>query len=380
MMRRLFLACIFLAMALSSAAQQGVSSNNYFPVAVWLQDPADAMAYKANGINMYIGLWKGLDEKQLTDLKNANMKFICRQNAFGISRIDEPLIYGWMHDDEPDNAQLNPLTKKYDPCVDPSVIIKGYEEIKSRDPSRPVYLNLSQGVAWKNWYGRGTCTGNNEMYKIANNGYLKGCDIASFDIYPVNNSDPETQNNLYFVANGIDSLRLWSEDTKPAWCWIETTAIHPTSQRKPRPEEVKAEVWMALIRGAKGIGYFCHSFREPQDAAALLNDSIMIRAVKEINFQINSLAGVLNSPDVRGIASVSTDNKEVPVDIMTKSDGVSDYIFAVAMRNGMARPTFTVAEGKKVEVLGENRSIIVKNGKFRDNFAGYGVHLYRIER
>src|SRR5690606_33700919 len=112
--------------------------------------------------------------------KMADMKFICRQNSFGLRHLDEPLIYGWMHDDEPDNAQLNRSTGKYDPCIDPSVIIRGYEEIKQNDPSRPVYLNLSQGVAWKNWQGRGTCMGNTDMYKISNNGYLKGCDIASF--------------------------------------------------------------------------------------------------------------------------------------------------------------------------------------------------------
>jgi len=31
-----------------------------------------------------------------------------------------------------------------------------------------------------------------------------------------------------------------------------------------------------------------------------------------------------------------------------------------------------------VEVLGENRSLKVSNGRFADTFDPYGVHLYRI--
>jgi hypothetical protein len=32
----------------------------------------------------------------------------------------------------------------------------------------------------------------------------------------------------------------------------------------------------------------------------------------------------------------------------------------------------------QVEVLGENRSISVKDGAFRDDFGPWGVHLYRV--
>src|SRR6185437_4185524 len=39
---------------------RGLSSDpNYFPIAVWLQDPSQAMRYKSAGINVYVGLWRG---------------------------------------------------------------------------------------------------------------------------------------------------------------------------------------------------------------------------------------------------------------------------------------------------------------------------------
>ncbi len=37
-----------------------------FPIAVWLQDPANAAKYKSAGINVYVGLWQGPTEEQIS--------------------------------------------------------------------------------------------------------------------------------------------------------------------------------------------------------------------------------------------------------------------------------------------------------------------------
>ena len=34
------------------------------------------------------------------------MHIICHQNSTGLAYINDPIIMGWMHSDEPDNAQL----------------------------------------------------------------------------------------------------------------------------------------------------------------------------------------------------------------------------------------------------------------------------------
>jgi hypothetical protein len=381
-MRRDFsiLCCLLIFVPCSMGQNPGtiVKDPDFFPIAVWVQSPSNAAAYKANGINMFIGMWGGLDQKKLNDLKEADVKVICEQDSFGLSHLNESAIYGWMHGDEPDNAQMNRKTRKYDPCVDPAIIIKSYGEIKKNDPSRPVYINLGQGVSYLNYIGRGECRGDIDKYKISSNGYLKGCDIASFNIYPVNNRDAESQNNLWYVPKGIDSLISWSNNSKPVWCWIECTKIAERNPRKPTTSEVKSEVWMALIHGAKGFGYFCHSFVPPEDEAALLHDTIMLKAVKAINNQVTSLAAMLNSPNTTGYATVSSSNTEVPVDFMTKNNGKENYIFAAGMRCGFTTATFNVTSGNRVEVLGEGRTINITNGKFSDEFSPYGVHLYKI--
>ena len=352
---------------------------SYFPIAVWLQDPAkNGTAYKSNGINTFVGLWNQLDQPQLNALKSSDLKVICAQNSFGLGLTNEPLVTGWMHGDEPDNAQWNATTQKYDPCIDPNIIISNYHTIKQNDPSRPVYLNLGQGVAYNNYVGRGTCRNNLDTYKVATNGYLVGCDIASFDIYPVNNTDGITNGKLEYVALGIQNLISWSGN-KQSWCWIESTRISDSSPRKPTPSEVKSEVWMGLIHGAKGFGYFCHSFvTGATDEAAMLHDPDMISAIKSINSQISSLAVVLNNPTTTGYATVTSDNASVPVDFMSKNYAGVNYIFAIAMRNGQTNATFTLTSGNSVEALGEGRSITVTNVKFTDTFLPYSIHLYKI--
>ena len=49
------------------------TASSYFPIAVWLQDPANATRFRQAGINLYVGLWKGPTEAQLAALKAAGM-------------------------------------------------------------------------------------------------------------------------------------------------------------------------------------------------------------------------------------------------------------------------------------------------------------------
>ncbi|MGE5429274.1 MAG: hypothetical protein ACM3O8_15380, partial [Methylococcaceae bacterium] len=234
-MRFLCLAFLLVNLIILPVGAQTKKVNSFFPIAVWLQNPNYAKQYQQDGgINMFVGLWNPLDEKQLTQIREAGIQLICEQNAYGLSHKSDPAIYGWMHGDEPDNAQWNETTKTYDPCISPSDIINYYKAIKQKDPDHPFYLNLGQGVSYTTWIGRGECTGKTNMYPQ----YLKGCDIASFDIYPVNSEDTIIKDKLWMGAKGIDSLKRWTDNRKPVYTWIETTLIGKESPRKPTPQEV----------------------------------------------------------------------------------------------------------------------------------------------
>ena len=348
----------------------------FFPIAVWLQNPAKAGQYKQAGINTYVALWRGPTEKQLAELKEAGMKVICHQNETGLRLAADSTIIGWMHGDEPDNAQSLGRGKGYGPPIPPAKIVAGYNKIRQADPTRPVLLNLGQGVAWDGWHGRGVRTNHPEDYPE----YLKGCDIASFDIYPAAHDKPQVAGNLWYVAGGVERLVKWTEGKKPVWNCIECTRIN-NPNRKATPHEVRCEVWMSIIHGSTGLIYFVHEWQPKFNESALLSDPEMLAAVTKINRQIAELAPVLNSPTIEEAASVSSDNNRVPVAIVAKKHEGATYIFAVAMRGEAATATFTVRHaegGKTVEVIGENRTIACRDGTFTDSFGPWDVHLYRI--
>jgi hypothetical protein len=347
----------------------------FFPIAVWLQNPAKARLYQEAGFNLYLGLWRGPTDEQLQQLREAGMRVICSQNRTGLAHRNDPTIVGWMHQDEPDNAQSLGEGKGWGPPVRPEKIVEGYQRMRATDPNRPVLLNLGQAVAWDNWYGRGVRSRHPEDYPE----YVQGCDIASFDIYPVTHDKPEVAGNLWYVARGVERLKGWAQD-KPVWNCIECSRIH-SKERKPTPHQVRCEVWMSIIHGSMGLIYFVHEWEPKFDESALLTDREMYAAVSQINHQIGELAAVLNSPTIPGAATVASSNADVPLATMVKRQGGDVYLFAVAMRAGQTRARGTVtglSGANAVEVLGENRTLESKDGVFRDDFQPWDVHLYRV--
>ncbi len=355
-----------------------LADPNFFPIAVWLQNPDNAAKYRAAGINLFVGLWRGPTDEQLATLKREGMRVICSQNQAGLRLKDDPTIVGWMHGDEPDNAQARRGGEGYGPPIPPEQIVEGYQRIKQNDPSRPVLLNLGQGVAWDKWYGRGVRTNHPEDYPE----YVKGCDIASFDIYPACHDHPDVAGKLWMVADGVRRLRQWAGPERRVWNCIECTHIS-NPNAKATPHQVKAEVWMSLVRGSTGIIYFVHQFEPRFIEAGLLADADMLAGVTAVNRQIHELAPVLNSPTLEGV-QVTTSPPDAPVEALLKQHDGSTYLFAVGMRDAATTAKFQLPDlanmprAGKVEVLGEARELNLTEGAFEDGFEPWGVHLYRI--
>jgi hypothetical protein len=376
--------------------------KGFFPIAVWLQSPQNAGRYQKIGINLYVGLYQGPTQAQMDTLRQFNMPVICHQNEWARQHLGEELMVAWMHGDEPDNAHrfatywqgdkdrikagwpeiyedLDLDTKPYrgyGPPVPPQWVINDYQDIKRVDPIRPVLVNLGQGVAWEGYIGRGERTGKLEDYPV----YIRGCDIVSFDIYPACHSKPAVAQKLWYVPQGVDRLRQWAGPSKPVWTCIETTQInHPTT--KATPEQIKCEVWMAIIHGAKGLIYFAHTWKPRFIEAGLLADAHTAQAVKNINAQVTALASVINGPSIAPETRVRTVPRGGQVDIMVKKAQGAIYVFAVDMQGKATRASIQIQDvgNARAEVLGEARTISIRGGRLTDDFDAWGVHLYRIK-
>jgi hypothetical protein len=268
-------------------------------------------------------------------------------------------------------------------------VVSSYQAMVNADSSRPVYLNLGQGVASDLWYGRGHRTSHPEDYAA----YARGGDILSFDIYPMNVfpaaatapdwmrafTDAVSQ-NIWYVALGVERLIEWSAHTKPVWVWLECTNINGDSRYALTPTDVKAEVWMAIVHGARGIGYFSHHWN-PFSEVGLLEVDAMRLAIAALNAQITALAPVLNTQSVANGVTAASSTPAVPVDAMVKRSGGYTYVFAVGMRPGATTATFTLrgfSGASTAEVLGESRTVSAAGGVFQDAFSSYAVHIYKI--
>ncbi|HWY61123.1 MAG TPA: hypothetical protein VNW15_04410 [Rhizomicrobium sp.] len=342
---------------------------SFFPLGVWLQSPGNAPEFKALGINTYIGLWKGPTEDQLAALAKNNMLVVAGQNDAALTSGNGHVLKGWLHHDEPDNAQPDGKGG-YGPCIPAADVAEQSRQFKLRDPSRPVFIDFGQGVAYAGWLGRGNCTGDMAYYDTAK----KNADILSFDIYPVASNQAVVQGKLEYVAFGVDNLVKRASPDQSVWADIETTQIN--SHNLVTPDQLRSEVWMALIHGATGIDYFVHEWTGGFREDGIFRHPEIVDAVTRINQTIKALAPVLKSPNAPIRLSVTSP----AISTMIKMRGNILYIFAVSLQGTGVQASFTLPDVKApvASVAGENRSIALVNGKFLDTFSGYGVHRYEI--
>lgn len=340
---------------------------NFFPIAVWLQ-PLDYMDYyKAMGVNIFIGesARSGVTQKQFLDgLHSKGLYGIVRPGSANeadpqiMSELkNNPALLGWMHGDEPDNAPGG-VQKRY-----PEEVKQLYDQIGTLDSEHSVYLNLGSGVGDPE--RRQTKTTN--YY-----GYCEGTDIISFDIYPVA-SYPSGEKVLYFVADGIDNLKKWSNNKKPIWIWLEASDIGG-NYRYATPEELRAEVWMAIIHGADGIGWFPHVFNPYawKDIPPELEVEIT-----HIGQTLKTLAPVINS----------SERDDVQIEMLTQgrvdaASRINDnklYFFVVNMMNKNAECKLILPDShssSRFKEIYEDRTIQSSEGSFTEKFGPYEVHLY----
>jgi hypothetical protein len=349
----------------------------FFPVGVWLQDPALAPRYRDLGVNLYVHLWSDPAEEQLRTLREAGMRLICRPTEGALARRNDPAIVAWMQPDEPDSAQLGGPCRAMKPPIPPETVVAEHARLRAADPSRPVFLNLGPGVIWDACPSRGPRANHPEDYAA----YARGADILGFGLYPANRAEPEVAGRLELVAAGVDRLRASGGGRKPVWAFLECTTIRDAG-RAPAAREVRAEAWMALVHGARGIVWFAHRLKPSFSEAGLLEDAAMAKTVADLNGRIRALAPALNAPALRGAATVASSDPAIPVDVRVARYAGSTFLFAVAMRDAPTRATFAVrglAGRATVEAIGEGRTLPAADGVFADDFEGYGVHLYRID-
>jgi hypothetical protein len=347
-----------------------VTGPDSWIVSVWMQNPINAARFRDAGINLFAGLWNGPTDDQMATLARASMPVIAHQSGVWKAYTSSATPRGWLLPDQPDNAQ--PLSNGgFGPCIPPDEALATYRATTQNDASRPAFLALGRGIVEPDWVGRGAeCTGHPEHYAD----YARAADMLGVVIYPLDFGLP-----IETVAAGVERARTVSGDEKPVIALVQASRIG--EQRRPTPAQIRAHVWMSIVHRAAGIQYYCHQQRPTVVETDCIDDAATLAALRAINTQLSDLAPVLDTLPVANGVTVSSSDAAIPVDTLLKRHAGATYLFATAMRGGSTRATFHLQRFPAManaEVLGEDRSISVANGAFEDDFASYGVHLYRL--
>ncbi len=364
---------------------------SYFPIGVWFESivsRADIHKDKKAGLNLYVALVKNsVTEGPLASLRPNGMRAILQDDWTGYAPARRnPAVVGWELADEIDMQQANGQGA--------AAARAKLNQILSGLPhdGRARYSNYGKGVGFWNSDSDAAAYVNNfqqlqsaDLYWFTDENICSGTEGGTL----LAGGSGLSPTQCHRAANyGATVRRLRSlvrpPRSKPVWAFVELG--HPftqTSWPTIKPAEVRAAVWQSLIAGARGIIYFNHSFGGPNQSQHILregaDDNSGYAAIRSVvgatNRRVKQLAPVLNSPTVR-----SGWSQGAGTTARVKWAKGHFYVFAGSAGSSVnGRFSLPCVGDASAALVGERRTIPVRDGSFTDHFAdANAIHIYRI--
>ena len=332
--------------------------GGFFPIGVWVPPAYDFEKWKGRNVNTMVGVTQDFEEWN-AEANRLGLRMIRESRPNPANDIGETLLLAWAHDDEPDGIYTQ---------VPYSQIQARAAAWKSVQPGRSVFINF---VGDLNQYDLVTGESGDPWYAK----YVAAADWISADTYPVNRG-----RDLSTLGEMVDHLRALAGD-KPVFAFIESSDIDPTRDGPgPTPGELRAEIWLAIIHGVRGIWYF------PEQVGAgipFFYDTTPPDVVDEMTLQngvITQLATVLQGPiNPAGLGA----GVPAPLEAAWRKAPSGSYFFVLNLsdsaRNGQAIALSGIGSATSAEVHGEGRTVPITGGVITDDFGPHAVHIYRVQ-
>jgi hypothetical protein len=316
---------------LENSSPLRINGNAVFPRMVWRQCPTYYPTSLGAGINLFLGVSCAAPDEQFAKLSGRAMSTVDAKTP-GISG---PGKVGWHLQDEADvsvgNAKNLPQPK---------------------GAGRVTFLTLTDHFSQR----AAPPPNGKEIYPA----FFESADVIGFDTYPVEvRCSLSFLDNVYWMQRELITLTKG----KPTFQWIEAGPMeHCRDNEDPTPTVVRAETWLAIAGGARGIGYFPDWWAEP-----IRNE------VRVSNREILALAPALLSP----VAKVNW-STEGPVRIGARRHNGATYVIAVNTSTSEATASFSVPGlgGRKLRVFRDGRIVKPLGDLVADKLPGLGVAVY----
>jgi len=182
--------------------------------------------------------------------------------------------------------------------------------------------------------------------------------MVGFDLYPLQGWCRWALQAVYQAQRQLVALAAG----RPTYQWIEAAPMNHCTGFDPTPQTVRAEAWLAIAGGARGIGYFPSEW-----------SPAVAQEITALDHQIASLAPALLGPELPVL-----DPESSAIKVGARSYHDATYVIAASSSLRPRKVTFSVPglPPGTLTVLGENRTVATTGGKITDTFAGLGTHLY----
>jgi hypothetical protein len=337
--------------------------GGFFPIAADFQPHRDFEKWQRRGVNTVVRV---PGEDSVGDWSRAardlGLKMIREPRSDPADDRDEEGLLAWHWRDEPELHG-----------VPASELADFRRRMRDVDPDRPIIVNF--------WGGGMLQADDDGCYDgHCYPDYVEHADWLSDDIYPCNKFACDVE----LVGEMVSQLRRWG-DHQPAFAYVETGDFDGDGTG-PSPRRFAAEVWSAVIHGARGIFYFSARVKVPCDSGCLLGYDMtepdVADEMKRVDERLTRLASILQ----RGINpdQVAMDGPD-GLEIGWRRDpvGQSFYFFVLnpedAHRDAVSLDLHGVHPSGPVQVVDEGREVEVAAGNaIVDDFDPYEIHIYQL--
>jgi len=356
-----------------------------FPVGVFSQPTWALETWADVGCNTMISVPQGDDISQW-DAEAQRLGLSVIRRPLGSPQQDEGRddLLAWMLVDEPDvDANNAPCGGN---CVE--LIESLSSQWRAVDPNRPILVNvagpnvlLSSGCDYCNGPGdeppqQGCFPDNDQCYPRI----IETSDWISQDIYPTTGWLPtETlRDDITTVGAAMDRIRDWTD--KPLFAIIEISdqrlGFEGTGARGPTPAEYRAQLWHAIIHGARGIFYFPQAFN-PFSYANV--EPEMLDALLVQHELLDTLGPLLQAEINPDAVDVQVD---APLEVTWRLTENNAWIFVLNTVDGLGNGQIEISGvgDAEVDVFDEARTVNVEGGSITDEFEPHALHIYVVPR
>jgi len=174
------------------------------------------------------------------------------------------------------------------------------------------------------------------------------------------------------------SFLVEARTEKPIWVGLQAyRKPGRVDGRFPTPAEYRAQAYLALIHGAKGIMYYVGSGSQ---GFGILNrpEEGNWEYLKQLAAELRLMAPVFMAADAQGDVAVIPET--APVSFRLKQTPEGSVLLAVNRMDQPVQVSFRLPETREgpARVRFEDRSLGIHEGRLADAFQPFGVHVYEL--